>query len=416
MSPSAQRAMQDFVRFAGENGGTLYFETLLKNGWEAWPFGLQARFAGLHHWKGVGELKQSLRHVAGAVEDVPVLLAARTAKLVELAARTLFRSCKRVLLTDLTWPSYARIFRRLARQMGREIIPVSIRSAILERQASPQEVIERIANAYSARRCEAMFLPEVSHDGIRLPWPRLVQLVRQEAGPAFMVIDGGQAFGQVSIDLSSIPCDFYVAGSHKWLGAYLPLGVGFCPSSKTATLIRQGIHRIDDPLLRFLERMETKDENRFSETVNMTPLFSCRAAIADLGAVASDLAVRRANAESLIARIGAYWQPMVPHDEFHSGIVLVKARNDELQRWDPDHLRAKFLVQRVALTAYSNGLLRLAMPATPWTARDLDALAKAFSTVGRHRHGIAPIPSPPIPTSVGEIDCGPISQSRETVL
>jgi hypothetical protein len=64
MTPSAQLALQDFVRYQGENGCTLYFEQFLKEGWDAWDFSAKQRFAGLRAWRGIREFMQSLKQVA----------------------------------------------------------------------------------------------------------------------------------------------------------------------------------------------------------------------------------------------------------------------------------------------------------------------------------------------------------------
>jgi len=191
-----------------------------------------------------------------------------------------------------------------------------------------------------------------------------------------------QAFGQVPVKLSPTFCDLYLAGSHKWLGAYLPLGIGFCPRPESAPEISLTAQKIGDPMLRLLNQMDHESEDRFSETVNLTPLFSCRAALQDLGSIKASCAVRKANMAQLIARLPDCWEPVLPHEAFRSGILLLKAVLPHLQSIAPDELRAKLLSQGIALTVYADGLMRLSMPATAWDAHDLERLATGFSTMG----------------------------------
>jgi aspartate aminotransferase-like enzyme len=381
MTPSTRLALQDFVRYVGENGCTLYFEKFLKDGCRALPLAEQDQYSGLRSWSGVRELRESLAKLVGTAANTPLLLAARTTKLVELAAKVLFRSCRRVLLTDLTWPSYRRIFQRYARRFGKEIVSVAIRSAILKRRAHADDISSWVANAFRSHRCDGMLLPDVSHDGIHLPWQFVAKRIKEQASSAMIVVDGGQALGQVPIDLTACPCDYYVAGCHKWMGTHLPLGIAVCPRPNTAPRFEQASCRLDDPLLRFLARMESKRINRFSETVNLACLFPSRAAINDLGPVDRSLAIRRQNAERIIASLDNSWEPLLPHSSMRAGTVLVRSTTFSVQEFNPDSLRRQFLLKGVSLTAYANGLLRLAMPACPWNSTEIAELATVFHEI-----------------------------------
>ena len=68
MSPRAQRAQFDFVRLAGEEGCTLYWERFLRDGFRAWPRRIQQRYAELSDWRGIHELKHSLATLAGVTD------------------------------------------------------------------------------------------------------------------------------------------------------------------------------------------------------------------------------------------------------------------------------------------------------------------------------------------------------------
>ena len=128
MAPTAQLALGEFVRVAGEEGCTLYFERFLRDGFSAWPTNLQLRYSGLRSWAGVAELKTVLAGYAGLASDSLPLLAGRSANLAKLAARLLFRNGGTVLHTDLTWPSYTEILRRTARKAKGRIECLRVRA------------------------------------------------------------------------------------------------------------------------------------------------------------------------------------------------------------------------------------------------------------------------------------------------
>ena len=109
MGLRAQRAHRDFLRLCGDEGGSAHVEDLLRLGTDAWPDSLRRRYPALADWEGVDGLKRSLRALTGTGPETEVLLAQRSAQLMRLAARALFRRCRRVLHTDLEWPGYLRI-------------------------------------------------------------------------------------------------------------------------------------------------------------------------------------------------------------------------------------------------------------------------------------------------------------------
>ena len=66
--------------------------------------------------------------------------------------------------------------------------------------------------------------------GERLPMKDLGELCRERG--IWLIIDGVQEAGALDVDLSTRPCDFYIAGGHKWLNA--PYGCGVMVFSKRA--------------------------------------------------------------------------------------------------------------------------------------------------------------------------------------
>ena len=131
MTPAAKDAQLDFVRLSAEEPSSLYFEQFLQHGYSAWPSFYQDRFPGLQTWPGIAGLKRLIRQLVNAPDDWRVLLASRSLSLVHLASSCMFRVCRNVLATDLSWPTYQRALESKARLTGNRITIVSLRDDIL---------------------------------------------------------------------------------------------------------------------------------------------------------------------------------------------------------------------------------------------------------------------------------------------
>ena len=383
MSQRAQRAQIDFVRLAGEEGCTLYWERFLRDGFDAWPPQMQERYTGLSDWQGIQHLRASLAQLTGVADPSRVLLANRSAELVRLAARTMFRRCERVLVTDLTWPSYARILEDQRRRLRKRISTVPIRQAIFRDRVPLGEVVQRIVTAYRANQCDGLFLPAVSHDGIRLPLRMIYRAVCRDRAPQFVAVDGAQAFCHAPVNLAGDWCDIFVAGCHKWLGGHIPMGIAVLPHVESAIIIKHTIDRRlrdghwHDPLLRFIWQVEHKSRDRFSETVNLSGLFSCQASLAEWlerpYAVQRQFKHQLANGRQLAELAeDSGWQPLQPSPCFRSGIILLKANRADSTIKQTHSIRARFRRSGIAVTTYPGETTRLSMPREPWTDGALD--------------------------------------------
>ena len=391
MTPSAQWALQDFVRVAGDEGCTLYFERFFKDGFVAWPASYQKQFPGLRSWGGVADLKKILTSYVGLAPDSRTLLAGRSTNLMKLAARLLFRGGQPVLVTDLAWPSYQRLLKREACKANVGLDRMQVRAAILRGALSAEKLVKLIVDRFCAKKARGVFIPEISHDGIRLPVAEIVQTIRQSDPNAFVVVDGSQAFGQLPLNLSRPPCDFYFGGCHKWLGSHLPLGIGFCPNSKTASNVEHTCNELldrrilDDPLLAFLQSVEAGRQRRFTETVNLSPFFSCRGALEDQfieGPLVGRFRRRLANAE-MVRRIAKMtgWTPLIPDEKFRSASVLLRPTSPIVRGWNPAILRERFHAKGIALTCYSHGLIRLSMPSDPFQSSQAGMLIQSLALI-----------------------------------
>lgn len=106
------------------------------------------------------------------------------------------------------------------------------RVALYERasEVSVDQVLSRLRSAITpATRVLAMTWVH-SYSGVKLPIHAIGSLVaevnqeRDEADHVLFMVDGVHGFGIEDIDVTSVGCDFFVAGTHKWL--FGPRGTG----------------------------------------------------------------------------------------------------------------------------------------------------------------------------------------------
>jgi hypothetical protein len=387
MAASARSADADFVRLCGEEGGSVHIDELLQGGADSWPSGMRRRYGGLAGWQGVGRLKESLGRLAGAPAGTPVLLAGRSAQLMKLAAAALFRRCGSVLHTDLEWPGYLAVLDAECRRARGRLVCVPARDAALREGLGTADFVRTLAARYRREQCEGLFLSAVSFDGIRLPVTEVVALLSHVRPPLFVVVDGAQALAHLPADLP--PCDVYLAGCHKWLGAGHPLGLAVQPRPGSRSfigrladkMIAAGI--LDDPLLGFTGQLERSRQHAFGETVDLAGLFSCGGAAADEVAcpvtTAERLRSRLVNGDAVAeAARSSGWEPLLPDSRFRSGILLLQGRDRDQRAAPAEELRAGFQRHGVAVTTYPGGLARVSLLSRPWEGRDLDRLRRAL--------------------------------------
>jgi hypothetical protein len=392
MTPGAQRAVTDFARLAGDEGASPVLDRFLRAGFEPDDAASRDRYPGLAGWMGVSELKQSLRLLAGHRPDLPVLLAARSAQLMKFAARLLFHPCSNVLVTDLGWPEYHAILEAEARRATRTVTSVPLRDGVLQAGLGEADVVERVRSEFVQHGCDGLFLTSVSNLGARLPVAEIVRAVEATRRLRFVVVDGAQGFCHTLADLRDEFCDLFLAGCHKFLGAYHPMGVGFYGRRRSrwvietvlAQLLRAG--DLDDPLLRFSAELEGDVGRPVSETVGLTSLFACQGAATDAMTGESTLFSRlpdRLHNLSVAAEVAAAdgWRPLLPDPALRSGILLLQAERAGTRRSDAQALRSEFHDRGVSLTAYRDGMVRLSMPDRPWALEELALLQQACRSV-----------------------------------
>jgi hypothetical protein len=273
---------------------------------------------------------------------------------------------------------------------------ILVRRSVLCGGLDRQNLIDVLREAYTRNGCDGLFLPAVDNLGVRLPINALVRTLRHQAELRFVVVDGAQAIGHIPLTLTDCHCDVFLAGCHKWLRAYKPLGMLFCGSSPSAVDVDPMVHtsvakrRLDDPLLQFTMQLERRQLSRYGETVSLLPLLTCQAAVRDAlgdsGQTTATLAARLQMADRLVAVAQRHnWRPIRPEASMRTGICLLQKRDRPPTRVSADQLRQQFHDAGVAVTTYPNGLVRFSMPDSDLSMSDESVLTHALARCAASR-------------------------------
>lgn len=390
MSPRACRASVDFSRFAAEFGSDPYLTELLANGFQSWPGWLQEQFAGLCDWQGIAGLKDCFRQLTQSTWDTSVAVASRSGSLMRVASRLMSGHCRNVLITDLTWPTYGEILES-EKQQGFRTTVCNVRQSLLRDCMTSNELIRLLTTTYIENQCDGLFLPLIDNLGVKLPVPRIVAAIEKTAKVRFVTVDGSQALGQIPLELHANYCDFLVAGCHKWLRAYSPMGVGLFGMRSDPGDIKQALHQwldqgtVDDPLLRFTNELESAGLKPFGETVHIAPLFNANAAIVD--ALEPRIAPIHTVCDSIEqTEVFHLWRRLLPQTDMQSGATVFESRRESTRRLPAEAIRKRFHRNGVVVSAYDNGLIRVSEPQVEMQDSDWHQLVFGFNNVPLEFH------------------------------
>jgi hypothetical protein len=386
MCQGAQRALNDFAKLLSEDGLSLYATRWLVHGDE------RANATSRHTidpWPGIDGLKVTVRDFIGAPACSSVLFANRSRALAEMSIELLASRCRRPLLVDLLWPPYQQSVIAACRSSASMPSIVRVRRRVFRDQMSADELIDVIAAHYRQHSCDGLFVPSVSHDGVRLPITQICRRLRNHRPPRLVVVDGAQGFAHTDGREDVVAADIYLASAHKWLRSGLPLGITIC---RDTALTERLVHceRRDcpssDPLLRLVQELTQGKAISFGETVNVAPLITCFGAVAEVTrhAATGTNEVQSYNRERLadaVRRSGCELREVAP--ELRSGILLLRApaakRNDRVAAALP----SLFDEQAIAVTYYPGGWIRLSAPrqarVSPEEVTRLEAALRAAS-------------------------------------
>lgn len=398
MNQSAQRANTDFAKLLSEEGLSLYATRWLAEGSNAMPAGFLERFPRLADWPGIDGFEELVRRLADLSSTSRVLFASRSTALARLAVAELATRCERPLTVDLLWPGYQAILAKACRRRGKPLTVVRVRKQILQDRANIADTVRQVADAFHQYGCDGVFVPSVTHDGIRFPAAELLRVIKLIGSGAFSVVDGAQALGHLPTDDSASIADIYLSSAHKWLGAGFPLGIANCRGGILHELNR-GDRRIAPPchdsLLSLTRQIASGQSRAFGETVHTAPLVTGWAAVSD--ALSRDRQQEAdhqlVNRKLLVGVANAIgWLPVEPQSEFRTGVVLLRAPTQRIRRLSTAELSESFHRLGVAVTCYPGGQVRLSAPRRTLRMSDVAYFATVLDTVAyarkspRHSH------------------------------
>ena len=249
------------------------------------PRNLRGRYPGLAFWSGITAFKRDLRTTVVLPPDRQVLVAGRSAQLVRLAAKALSLRCENILITDMEWPVYVEAVAAECRLRRKKLTCLPIQERLFGGELGGDQLGHEIGRYYRSEGCDGLFLSAVTYRGVRLPIREVVDALDSSNRPRLVVVDAAQAINHIPLGRDAASYDLILAGCHKWLRAYHPLGLAFCGRAQSERFIVKlsrtmlSDRELDDPLLRFAAELESGDGNRFSETVGLAPLFTAAAAV-----------------------------------------------------------------------------------------------------------------------------------------
>ena len=386
MCRGARLAERDFGRLVGRPGSSLYLEQFLANGYRSLPRGMRQQLAGLRCWTGVHGLREKLGQFTQQPIDCPSYFFSQSNSLFHFAAHQLFAHADRVLMTDLAWPPYRRCLQDIAMAFGKSLVVVPLYADSLGDPPSADDLERRIVARYQKEGCDGIFLSDITYLGIRMPLTRILRSLASDC--CFSVIDGAQAFNHRPINLTRLGCDFYLAGSQKWLRSYHPLRIAFvgrtlnaCSiDSTTSSHVRQLTF---DPLSHFCEASDRSDVESFGETVNVSALIASAGALEQ--AMTDSLPLRDSwrvvmkNARKLAHWLDrSTWAPVTCRGS-QSGILLLK-HNDPIAT-DHAKLRHTMAQSGIIASAFPDGLIRLSMPRFTLSLKQMSLILKRLASL-----------------------------------
>ena len=135
-----------------------------------------------------------------------------------------------------------------------------------------------------------------------------------------------------------------------------------------------------DPFLQLIESMDNERIRDPRETLNVTPLFACRGAVADLNTRCENRqAKNRKTCCELLAKHA--WQTVERSVELQSGIVLAQSGRRATRQACPRKLRQTFRESGLSVTTYAGGFVRLSMPFASFSSDEFDVLDRSLRTV-----------------------------------
>ena len=383
--PKARKLYQGFLDFVADAPSSRKVLDLLTDGFVTGPKTNSSPIRSLKDWPGVNQFRDALALGVLNTSRRDVYLASRSRALMKLGARMLTRACHRCLSVDLNWPVYQHDLAEEAKQVDCDIVVGRIQDHIIVNRWDTDDICSYLSDVYARYRCDGLFLPAVDSMGIRLPIVEIVDRLRSNNEVRFVLVDAAQAFGLTDLSEISGSADFVVAGTHKWVGSYIPLGVGLATNPKSQQWIANFVNSAigtksgEDSLMHMLHAIDQGRDTRFPETVNLGGLFAGYGAWMATPSPMSALPIRISNADCVTA-IAEYngWNALRPDESLRTGSLVLQSTDPQMPKRDGDSLRESFAEAGIVLSTYSNGIIRMAMPDQLLTTEQFLSIQSAF--------------------------------------
>jgi len=195
---------------------------------DADPLWLEAAAFGDSEGRPFEAVKTTLAAYMGGIPD-EICLTSNTTQALAMAYHGLrIRADQEILTTEHDHFSHHESIRYAAARSGCGVRYVSLYERGAD--AAGAEVVERVTRAIrpSTRAIGVTWVH--SSTGVKLPIPAIAEAVtranrgRASADRCLLIVDGVHGFGNQDVDVARLGCDFFAAGTHKWL--FAPRGTG----------------------------------------------------------------------------------------------------------------------------------------------------------------------------------------------
>jgi len=377
MCRTARRAELDFTKLVSQSGSSLYLERFLADGFQALNTAKQNRFSSLRHWTGIGGLQKDVSTALGQPAAFSEQIFSQSRCVAQLASECICNTAKRVLVTDLAWPSYIKTLRARAIRTSVEVHACRLKP-LLRQNASSDDVLRCLTDSFSTLGCDAAFLSDISYQGIRLPIRKFRRAIGEEHA---FVVDGSQAVGHAPVDLTRMNCDMYITGVQKWIGGFHPLRIATFGNPEFARLGMSATETMGDPLNQFCRSLRSQTFDSLGETVSILPLLTAAAAFREhvrSGKTSRNRKwqIRLDNSKWLVDFLGDdQWQTSTGLG-LESGIVLLRPKRPAT---NVSTLRKRLASFGVVATTYEDGSIRMAMPSFHLSLQQMTTVFRALN-------------------------------------
>jgi selenocysteine lyase/cysteine desulfurase len=167
-------------------------------------------------------------YVGGTPQEI--CLTSNTTQALAMAYHGLrIRQDQDILTTEHDHYSHHESIRYAAARSGAAVRYVALHDRPAD--ASAQEIVSRIASAIGPKTRAVGVTWVHSSTGVKIPIAPIAEAVaranrgRTSSDRCLLIVDGVHGFANQDVDIAQLGCDFFAAGTHKWL--FAPRGTGF---------------------------------------------------------------------------------------------------------------------------------------------------------------------------------------------